>query len=37
MVQKPKIQYVGQFYVYGSEAQKLETKRNPGGQKPDCL
>ena len=25
MIQKPKIQYVGQFYVYGSEAQKLET------------
>lgn len=29
MVQKPKIQYVGQFYVYGSEAQKLETKKEP--------
>ncbi len=27
MVSKPKIQYVGQFYVYGSEAQKLETKK----------
>ncbi len=24
MVQKPKIQYVGQFYVHGSEARKLE-------------
>lgn len=23
MVQKPKIQYVGQFYVYGSEAKQL--------------
>ena len=29
MVQKPKIQYVGQFYVYGSEAQNLETKKEP--------
>ena len=27
MIQKPKIQYVGQFYVYGSEAQKLETEK----------
>lgn len=27
MIQKPKIQYVGQFYVYGSEAQKLEAKK----------
>ena len=26
MVQKPKIQYVGQFYVHGSEARKLEQK-----------
>ena len=24
MVQKPKIQYIGQFYVHGSEARKLE-------------
>ncbi len=24
MIQKPKIQYVGQFYVHGSEAKKLE-------------
>ena len=24
MVQKPKIQYVGQFYVHGSEARQLE-------------
>ena len=24
MVQKPKIQYIGQFYVHGSEAKKLE-------------
>lgn len=27
MVQKPKIQYVGQFYVHGSEAQALERKK----------
>lgn len=27
MVQKPEIQYVGQFYVYGSEARKLEQKK----------
>lgn len=27
MIQKPEIQYVGQFYVYGSEAQKLEVKK----------
>lgn len=27
MIQKPKIQYVGQFYVYGSEAQKLEAQK----------
>lgn len=27
MIQKPKIQYVGEFYVYGSEAKKLETKK----------
>ena len=26
MVQKPKIQYVGQFYVHGSEARKLEVQ-----------
>ena len=26
MVRKPKIQYVGQFYVYGSEAKQLELK-----------
>ena len=26
MVQKPKIQYVGQFYVHGSEAKVLELK-----------
>ena len=26
MIQKPKIQYVGQFYVHGSEAQVLERK-----------
>lgn len=24
MIQKPKIQYIGQFYVYGSEARALE-------------
>ena len=27
MAAKPEIQYVGQFYVYGSEAKKLEPKR----------
>lgn len=27
MIQKPEIQYVGQFYVYGSEARKLEAKK----------
>lgn len=26
-IQKPKIQYVGQFYIYGSEAKKLEAQR----------
>ena len=29
MVQKPKIQYIGQFYVHGSEAKKVETKELP--------
>lgn len=27
MVQKPKIQYIGQFYVHGSEARQLEQER----------
>ena len=27
MVRKPEIQYVGQFYVHGSEAQQLEPKQ----------
>ena len=27
MIQKPKIQYVGQFYVYGSEAKALDRKK----------
>lgn len=27
MIQKPKIQYVGQFYVYGSEAKALDKKK----------
>lgn len=27
MVQKPKIQYVGDFYIHGSEARKLEEQR----------
>ncbi len=27
MIPKPEIQYVGQFYVHGSEAAKLEPKR----------
>ncbi len=29
MVQKPKIQYVGEFYSHGSEARKLEVKKAP--------
>ena len=29
MVQKPKIQYVGQFYVYGSEARALDMQNKP--------
>ena len=29
MTQKPKIQYVGQFYVYGSEARALELQNQP--------
>lgn len=28
MIEKPKIQYVGQFYVHGSEARKLEPKKS---------
>lgn len=27
MVQKPKIQYIGDFYVHGSEARQLEQRR----------
>lgn len=27
MIHKPEIQYVGQFYVYGSEARQLEQKK----------
>lgn len=27
MVQKPKIQYIGQFYVHGSEARQLELEQ----------
>ncbi len=27
MVQKPKIQYIGQFYVHGSEAKQLELEQ----------
>ena len=27
MERKPEIQYVGQFYVYGSEARQLEEKK----------
>jgi len=27
MVRKPEIQYVGQFYIYGSEAQQLAEKK----------
>ena len=26
---KPEIQYVGQFYVYGSEAQAVAVKKRP--------
>ena len=29
MNQKPKIQYIGQFYVYGSEAKALEQANQP--------
>ena len=29
MIQKPEIQYVGQFYVYGSEAPKVHTPKKP--------
>ena len=29
MAAKPEIQYVGQFYVYGSEAKKLAPKQQP--------
>ena len=31
---KPEIQYVGQFYVYGSEAQAVAVKRRPQFQLP---
>lgn len=34
MVQKPDIQYVTQFYSYGSEAKALELKPVPKKQKP---
>ena len=27
MIHKPEIQYIGQFYVYGSEARQLEQKK----------
>ena len=27
MIQKPKIQYIGQFYTHGSEARKLELEQ----------
>lgn len=29
MIPKPEIQYVGQFYIHGSEAKKLEPKKEP--------
>ena len=29
MPRKPEIQYIGQFYVHGSEAKKVETKELP--------
>ena len=34
MAYKPEIQYVGQFYVYGSEAQKVAQKRKAQFQLP---
>ena len=34
MAKKPEIQYVGQFYVYGSEAQKVAPKKRPQFQLP---
>ena len=33
VVQKPEIQYVGQFYVYGSEARQAAPKQAPRKQK----
>ena len=29
MARKPEIQYIGQFYVHGSEAKQLEVKQTP--------
>ena len=39
MTQKPKIQYVGQFYVYGSEAQALQpdAPKKPRTQLPEAV
>ena len=34
MAKKPEIQYVGQFYVYGSEAQAVAPKKRPQFQLP---
>ena len=34
MAKKPEIQYVGQFYVYGSEAQVVAPKKKPQFQLP---
>ncbi len=34
MAKKPEIQYVGQFYVYGSEAQAVAPKKRPHFQLP---
>jgi len=34
MAYKPEIQYVGQFYVYGSEAKQVAPKRKPQFQLP---
>ena len=34
MAKKPEVQYVGQFYVYGSEAQAVAVKKRPQFQLP---
>ena len=37
MAYKPEIQYVGQFYVHGSEAKQVAPKRRPQFQLPKAL